>query len=278
MISALKKGFVLAFSLAAIGCFPQVEKRKNVICLIDYSGTIKPETLDIYAKTVVDRVIMNLGQFDKMVLIPIDEGSKMQAVQLISHDLSREKFTDPNDNMLQAQSLMDERLKKFKSDLREKDLSTVVQQKDARKQFTSFTDILGSLEQAALLRDKNEAPTYSKQFSDWNDGTIEFETENSIMILSDMIHESPDLNFARTTPDEKLMDKTIADLKAKGRIPDLTGTKIFVCGRTGKNNATIDAIHSFWKKYFEEAHAQLVIYDYDSGKYIGDYVAQKISS
>jgi len=266
---------LLALETGCPGYLARVEKRKNVICLIDYSGTIKPETLDIYAKTVVDNVFMNFGPYDKLTLMPIDEGSKIQAVQLISHDMSTEKFTDDKDNILQAPALEKERLDKYKREQREQDLDTVKREKENRKQFTNFSDILGSLEQAASLLDKNEPVPYSKQFSDWNDNTPEFVSENIIVILSDMIHESSELNFLRTVPDQKMIAKTIADLKANNRLPDFTGSKAFVCGRTGKNNAMIDGIHNFWVSYFKETHAQLVVYDYDCSKGVAHYISQK---
>lgn len=231
--------------------------------------------MDIYAKTVVDNVFMNFGPYDKLTLMPIDEGSKIQAVQLISHDMSTEKFTNEKDNMLQAEAMTKERLEKYKREQREKDLDTVKREKDNRKQFTNFSDILGSLEQAASLMDKNESVPYSKQFSDWNDNTPEFVSENIIVILSDMIHESSELNFFRTTPDEKMISKTMADLRANNRLPEFAGTKIFVCGRTGKNNAVIDGIHRFWASYFKETHGDLKVYDYDCSKAVASYISQK---
>lgn len=271
--------FAVSLTLGVLllsGCSPEIRNRRNVVCLIDYSGTIKPETLDVYARAVVDDVMMNLGEYDKMVLMPIDEGSKIQAVQLISHDLSKEPFRKPEDNPLKAEDLKNERLKEKKMGFRDADLSTVRQQKELRKQFTGLTDILGAIDQAASLKDANVTPSFGTGLSDWVNGVPEFVSENVIVIASDMIHESSDLNFQRLTMDENTINKIIGDLKSKNKIPDLSGTKIFICGRTGKDNKMVEGIQNFWKKYFAEAHAELKVYDYDSSKMISDFMQSSV--
>lgn len=262
--------FIVA--VVAIGCQPNIVERKNVIAMIDYSGTIKPETLNIYATTIADNVFGNLSQSDKMILIPIDEASKIEASQLLYHDLNQQGFDKDIRTVTERENVIKERLDKYKRENRDAVFNTVIEQKERRKQYTKLTDILSAIEQAALKTEHFEPPSSFDQFLDSVSGTSEMKSENVILIFSDMIHESSDLNFLSLAFDEKLVNKTIADLKAQNRIPNLKGTKVFVCGRTGKTNAMIDGIHSFWKRYFAEAHADLKAYDYDSGKVISEYL------
>ena len=254
------------------GCQPNIVQRKNVICLIDYSGTIKPETLNIYAKTITDDVFGNLLQSDKMVLIPIDEGSKIKAVQLLYYDLNQQGFDKNVSSVSQRNQEIKQRLDDYKKENKDSTYNTVIEQKEKRKEFTNLTDILGAMEQVSSNMEHLETHSTLEQFWHSISGSSEMKSENVILIFSDMIHESSDLNFVHTKLDEKTIDKIITDLKSKNRIPDLTGTKVFVCGRTGKNNAMVDSIHAFWKKYFEESHADLKAYDFDSSKVISDYL------
>ena len=250
-------------------------KRKNVICLIDYSGTIRPETLDIYARTLSNDVFMSLASADKMVLIPIDEGSRIKAVQLLYYDLSKQEFDKNIKSVTRHQDEIDRRLNEFKKQNQESIYKTVIQEKEKRKEFTNLTDILAALEQVSPNMEHLEQPSTPTHILHGLSGESEMTSENVIIIFSDMIHESNDLNFLRITLDEKTINKIISDLKASNRIPNLTGSKVFVCGSTAKTNAMIDSIQNFWKKYFEEAHADLKIYNYDSSKAISDYLRTK---
>lgn len=265
---------IIALSLAvlSLGCEPDIVHRKNVICMIDYSGTIKTETLNIYAKTIADNVFGNLAVSDKWMLIPVDEGSKIKPVHLLEDDLSKAGLTKNISSVTHRSEAIKEKLDEYKRPKRDSVFNTVVQQKDARKEYTNYTDILGALEQVSPNLEHSSTPSSFMQFWDSVTGASETQSENAIVIFSDMIHESSDLNFQHMNLDEKTIDKIIADLKAKNKIPDLTGTKIFVCGRTGKNNKMIDGIQNFWKKYFAEAHADLKVYDYDSSNAIANYM------
>jgi hypothetical protein len=250
-------------------------KRKNVICLVDYSGTIKPETLEIYANTFASDIFMNLGVSDKLVLIPIDEGSKIKAVQLLYYDLSKESFDKNVTTVTHRQDEINKHLNEFKMQKKDLVYNTLISEKEKRKEFTNLTDILSAMEQVPLNMEHTEKTSMLTELWGWLSGETETETENVIIVFSDMVQESGELNFLKTNLDDKNINKLITDLKSKNRIPNFADSKIFICGRTGKNNSMIDNIHSFWKKYFEESKADLRIYDYDSSKAIADYLHPK---
>lgn len=45
---------------------------KNTIVLVDISKSIKPEVLDWYIQTIEKDICVNLSQFDKIKILPID--------------------------------------------------------------------------------------------------------------------------------------------------------------------------------------------------------------
>jgi hypothetical protein len=243
--------------------------------MIDYSGTIKSETLNIYAKTISDDVFSNLSESDKWMLFPIDEGSKISADHLLEDDMSQKEFDKGISSVTHRQQAIKKKVSDFQKENRDIVFNTVIDQKDIRKKYTNMTDILGAIDQISASLIPKETPSFYTQTWDAMAGNSERETENVIIIFSDMIHDAGDLNFQSMGWDENLTNKLITDLKAKKKIPDLKDAKIFICGRTAKDNKTIDGIKNFWTKFFIEAHADLKVYDYDSGSAIRDYMMNR---
>lgn len=94
-----------------------------------------------------------------------------------------------------------------------------------------------------------------------------FQRENKrkdryLIILSDMIEESKDINFRKTSLTADFTDKLIARQKAAHSFPDLRGIKIFVVGAGGdpKNSAKYPEVKEFWMKYLTQAGAVDVSY------------------
>jgi len=78
-----------------------------------------------------------------------------------------------------------------------------------------------------------------------------------LVIFSDMIEDSKDYNFDDVTLTTEAIDGIIAKEKAKGRMPDLTGTTVYVVGATCSNADKYMNIQNFWMKYFKECGADL---------------------
>jgi len=86
--------------------------------------------------------------------------------------------------------------------------------------------------------------------------------EKILVIFSDMIEQSDHYNFA----DIKLADtqdmKIINAEKSAGRLPRLTGVKVWIAGATNMptpliTSDKIQEIEAFWQKYFEVCGAEL---------------------
>lgn len=77
-----------------------------------------------------------------------------------------------------------------------------------------------------------------------------------LVIMSDMIEESKDYNFAAMRLNDASVSKIIAREKARG-LPDLSGVTVYVSGCNASSRNRFMAIRNFWIKYFNECGAQL---------------------
>jgi hypothetical protein len=248
------------------GCGPT--RRNNIICLIDYSGTISHQTLDIYAQAIARDVFLNLSRYDKMVLIPIDEGSKIKADKLLFFDLKDSSFEKNLHGFAHREQGIEKRLNDYKNRYVDSVYHEVSRCKEDRLQYTKYTDIASALEQVSYLLETSKAPSMLSNAINSCLGTDQIVSKNIIILFSDMIQESPALNFTRCAFDDTNISKMINRLKTENHLPDFSSCKVFVCGRTAPNNNMIDGINKFWTAYFKETHAQLVAYDYDSRRAI----------
>ncbi len=81
--------------------------------------------------------------------------------------------------------------------------------------------------------------------------------KNILIIMSDMIEESKDYNFARKNLNKKRTGEIIAKEKGANRIPDLKNVRVYVTGATAENRDKFFSIQNFWLRYFEECGANL---------------------
>ena len=263
---------IIIFLLCLIicGCNKTIH-RLNIVCFVDYSGSLTRETLEHYVNIISSNVFMNLQENDRLVVLPIDEGSKKEPVKIVFEDLYNEKNKFKVKHSIAH--LKEIKLKKIQDYKNEKVLKIhdeLIRQKDLRERFTNYTDILSALEQTkSLIETKTEVPNSAnllekvEKFLSTNDVIT---SENIICIFSDMILETEKYNFSNPTgvSDEE-KEKIIKDLLENNKMPNLNGCKIFITGRTGKTNTQIDNIQNFWKNYFLKAGAQLINDDYDNG-------------
>jgi hypothetical protein len=216
-----------------------------------------------------------MGEKDRLIVLPIDEGAKTEAVKLVYEDLSNKKFSFHTDGYTHARDSLLMRLRKFSDKAGPEITSKLLREKIIREKYTIFTDIFSAVEQAATLLEYNQPDNFWKGFERFITGKKMVVSTNIILLFSDMIQETPETNFAGPegcTPDEARF--TIDKLRAFNRIPNLHECKVFVNGRTGKSNQQVDNIKNFWSQYFKEAGSDLVAYDYDAGHEIDSYLTQ----
>ena len=87
----------------------------------------------------------------------------------------------------------------------------------------------------------------------------------TLVVLSDMIEESPVANFARGTPDTVYTTKLIEKRRNQGLLPDLHGVRVHVAGAGGKNGEQMARVQAFWSTFFSATRAELKEYGRNPG-------------
>jgi len=257
-------------------CSTGTQERLNCICLIDYSGSLTEQTLNRYIDIITENILENLREKDRLVVLPIDEGAKIEPVKLVFEDLSEKKFSYHTDGYTHARDSLLYRLNKYVKSIQPEIKKKLKQEKINRQKYTYYTDIFSALEQVVALLEHNEPDTFWDRLERFVTGKKKLISKNAIFIFSDMIQESKEISFANPTgctPDEAqfIIDK----LNNFNKIPNLEGCVIFVNGRTGISNEQVDNIQNFWIRYFKEAKAELKAYDYDVGHEITAFLKKR---
>lgn len=268
---------IVGILFLAAGCESGVHQRLNCICLIDYSGSLSEQTLHRYVDIISTEVFRQLGEKDRLVVLPIDEGAKMEAVKLVYEDLAGKQFSFQTDGYAHARDSLILRLRAYSIQAGPVIAAQLLHEKVLREKYTYNTDIFAALDQAATLVERNdESDSFWSGVDRFIRGKKKIVSTNLILLFSDMIQESKGATFAGPdgcTPDQA---RSVLDsLRASNHVPDLRGCTIFVNGRTGKTNVQVDNIQSFWTQYFKATGAHLASYEYDAGPMINSYLAQR---
>ncbi len=275
-MNRLRLGLALLGMLALAGCDTGSHQRLNCICLIDYSGSLSEATLHRYVEIISSGILGRLREKDRLVVIPIDEGAKTEAVKLVYLDLAQRQFTFHTDGYAHAKDSLDMRLREFSGKEGPQVASQLLREKELRQKYTYFTDIFSALEQAAGLVERNQPDSFWDGVRRFISGKKRIVSTNVILIFSDMIQETSEVSFANPEGCTSDQARAILDkLQAWNRIPDLHGCVVFVTGRTGTSNQQVDNIQNFWTQYFKRSGAQLVAYDYDTGPQVTSFLEQR---
>jgi hypothetical protein len=198
-------------------------KGKNIIVGLDASGTISKDVLNFYLSTIKTKLLPTLTAKDKLVILPIDAGSRNGCREIINIDLAAEM----KNIEIEGKTLADEAEKKQRalaSMLEAKIFatfdSTMTSAINKRKAYAGKTDLFGFLAICPEYVDANRK-------------------SNSIIILSDMLQESNSVNIsANSTPAE--LQKHVRKLSIKASVFVLTG-------ETSYNEVSYTNINAFWK-------------------------------
>jgi hypothetical protein len=261
---------VVALLVLIAGCESGVHQRLNCICLIDYSGSLSEETLNRYVDIISAEVFPQLGEKDRLIVLPIDEGAKMEAVKLVFEDLAKKEFTFHTDGYAHARDSLLMRLRNYSKQEGLEIAAKLRREKVLREKYTYNTDIFAALDH------NTESDSFWKNVERFVQGKKRTVSTNLILLFSDMIQESKGLSFAGPegcTPDQAHV--ILDSLRVSNHIPDLHGCTVFVNGRTGKTNQQVDNIQSFWTQYFKATGADLASYEYDAGPMINTYLTQR---
>lgn len=276
MKSNLKKIVLITITILCFyGCDMNTKNRLNCICLIDYSGSLTEESLKNYSEIITNTVFSNLNEADRLIVIPIDEGAKTQAIRIVYEDLSTMKFSKSTDGFTNKQDSTFKRINDYVQSKRNLLFNEIISQKKLRAKFTDKTDIISALEQVQLLLERPSEKNFWNKLLDFVSGKTKLLSENSIIIFSDMIHESNEFDFAVYRENKSLYEIALEKLVQNNKIPNLKDCLIFVDGRTGNTNKQVENIKNFWTDFFEKSGANLVSYDYDCRKEIESFMLKR---
>lgn len=225
------------FAITLISC--KEEKSKNIIALIDTSGTVDSNTIEWYKNTTENSVIKKMGMKDQLMVLPIDFGSQTASQELFRVDFAKNKYKNEFAGLqtaeVEAQSHHDsvtQEIIKFRFSFEKS--------KSNREIYNKGTDIVGSLKEASKYYD----PT----------------AENIIVIFSDMMQYTDKSKMNMETQlntqseAEAFLDK-IDLIKLKGfKIVILTGMQ------GNANPIKYNAIKSFWEMYIRNSGGELIDY------------------
>lgn len=212
---------------------------KVVFVLFDISDSTKKG--EIRKRYLGDfKIILNkINPGDVIVADRIAEASIAKSVFLVKEEFEKPSF-------FEGGPLKDKMLKKRHNERKDKiinDVEKIILKQDVK---VPYTDILSSLHIAEKVFKSYKRDKYV------------------LVIMSDMLEESSDYNFAKETITEKRINEIISIEKKKKRIPDLTNVKVYVTGATAENRDRFFAIKNFWLKYFKECGANLSKENYGS--------------
>jgi len=239
---------ILIFAItAATFCFTFTsctkEKKKAIVCLIDFSET--PEwnsRMEMLKQVTINSIISKISFNTSLVILPLDKASASGSEELLSGRTLNEfdyipDMTAPPDEDRVSQ----ENLQKTKDSLKQEFSQLFDKALQSRVGLQKGTDIFGALEQA-----KRYLPEGG---------------QNIIILLSDMMNWSNDLKMEPGNFNTASIEQALKKVPAA----NLSNAKILIyTGQTGYLPADhFKTVQQFWEKYFSQNNIQLV--DYSSG-------------
>jgi len=251
------------FMLSLTGCVSPELKRHNIIVLVDYSSSLDETTFQGY-KNLIGECWLNLKPQDRLAILPIDFGSKTQSRRLVFEDLAQQTFSKKHDGITHAADSLQKRFKAYLKTKAPELKNKLEHYKSDRRNLSNSTDIFSALEEASkLLEPKAAQEDLMGQIMRTLTGEDRMVSENTIVLLSDMIHQTREVNFGYGN--ETNTEKVMGWLKQQHKLPVFENTHVFVYGANGGNNPRrFESIQGFWENYFTKTSAQLVAYGFDT--------------
>ena len=242
---------LIALSAALFSCSnSKIAKAANIICLVDFSKSIPPSTLDWYKSVIKNSIVANLGEKDKITVLPIDYGSQTSSTEIFIADFSKQSFRKQFDSPLQQEQIAKRRLNIFRDSMEVLFDSEFNAARAARTKFSQGTDIIGGFSQA------------NKYFSPARN--------NLIVAFTDMIQETEQLNLFRNLS----IERDIKTLIKKAPLPNFNRFDVFIM--TGEQpNIKIEKyelLRKFWKSYFSKTNLNLLQYDSGGENLLADQI------
>jgi hypothetical protein len=209
----------------------------SIVVFVDFSGSIQGAERASYRLELEREILPALQPGDRILIAPIHDRTLTGFRALAEATLPETpQFNGWRDNRLDYNRRLRAAEKEL-SDTREQ-LTRDVKDAFSRPYASAYTDIFSSLVMA------------EKIFSG--------DARRKVLVLmSDMIEDNPPYKFDAMAWQPGTIERLLADLGAKHRLPDLTGVCVYVTGASAPNAQLLQDIARFWEAYFRRAHADL---------------------
>ena len=208
-----------------------------IIIFLDFSGSIKTDERALFKREIESQILPSLSAGDRLLMAPIHDKTLTEFRPLVQAILpAKPEFSVWRDNVL----TYNRRVREVEArvlDLKAK-VKTEVADVLGRRYASPYTDIFSSLLIAQKL--------------------FHEETRRKVLVLmSDMIEDTPEYNFEKITWSPSAVEKLVAELEAKALIPKLPGVCVYVSGASAKSAALAENIARFWEAYFRRTGADM---------------------
>lgn len=223
------------------GCAPStpgaVQSGTAVVVFVDFSASISGDGLTSFRREIESEILASLAEGDRLLIAPINDKTLTEFRPLVDATLpAKPRFNGFLDNVLKYNRQAKE-IEAQSLHVKDK-IKTEVARVFAKRYSSLQTDIFSSLLIAQKL------------FQD--------DPRRKVLVLmSDMIEDSPAYNFERVSWSSAMIEKTLSELEAKGLIPKLPGVCVYVSGASAKSADLAENIGRFWQAYFRRTGADM---------------------
>ena len=223
-LKRLTTGWIFAGVLLAVGCAGSLgDQRRTILVFTDWSCTMIDRSSQV---ADWQRIVADVRPGDRVILgaITNDTASAFRPVL----DVELPHFNQLTDNRLRYQET---------SARARRPLASALALLESRP-CTSRSPLLDTVQLGAMV-------------------LAGIEGRRVMVILSDMVEDSSDVNFTRTQPTRALGERVASEHREAGRLPDLRGVFVYVAsgGGTGSSGRAASGLRQFWAAYLGAAGA-----------------------
>lgn len=227
-------GLILLSSLLLLGYLNWIAealaKSKNaekiarvILVLVDMSGSTNRARHTVF-REAFDKIYQGLGQGDRIIAGTITGRSYIDFKPVVDEEIPKKTIWVNRIQFEHNLTTTKERI------LREVDRLL------SRKRGTQRTEILNSLNIADTIFHEEKR-------------------QKILVVLSDMIQDSKEYNFAKDKLTSTYIDKAIRHRRQHNLIPNLTGVKVYVAGASAADPERFRWVEKFWARYFGQSGA-----------------------
>ncbi len=233
-------------------------KGKNIVCVVDFSeSSNRAERLHFYQEVIEKNIIPALGEYDKLMIIPLDKESLTNSSDILVADFSTHNFRPEIASPMEEDAILQATLKKARDSVAVVFVTNFKQAINDRTTGKQATDIFGALDIAK--------------------GRLNNHDKNYLIMLSDMMNWSSSIKME---PANKAFTTGNNAAGLAENAPQCDLQKCMALVVTGKQ---VDAssehfrkVQEFWQAYFKKNNATLHDYSSVSLVKLRELMAEKI--